>query len=205
MTDPIPAPADPAPAVPPAPAPVAPVAAAFDPESPAAKAWATAERARIAAEEGAKARTGSKENARQETLAEIAKMLGLGPKESIDPHQIAQQLAAAQAEARDLKIGAAVDRAARALRADDELVGAVLARAGKLTGLDPSADDFATKVEALVKAAVEANPRLLLTPAATPPAPAAQGPVGAFNGQPAGGPRVANLAGAIQAHYAQPR
>lgn len=186
-------------AVPTAPAPVAPpaVAAAFDPESPAVKAYLdkvlAKERARIAAEEGGRARDTARAGARNDALSEIATALGLKPAE-VDPAKVAADLTQAQAEARSLKIDRAIDRAARAAGADEDLVGAVLMRAGKLAGLDPSADDFATKTKALVDEAVAANPRLKLE---TTPAPAAQGAVNnGFNAPPAAGQRL-GLIGAV--------
>ena len=191
---PAPAPAEPA-------APVA-VPAAFDPASAPAevKAYIDAERRRIASDEAAKARLGSKATARAETLEEIAKALGLKPGE-VDPAEVARQLDAARGETRQLKIDRALDRAARALKADEDLVGAVLARTGKLADLDPTAVDFEDKIKALVEEAVTANPRLKLEITPAPVAPGGQAPVnGGFNGQPAAGARLP-LAQAIAAHY----
>jgi len=177
--------------------PAAPAVAKFDPNDPAIKAHLDKvladERKRIATEEGGKARDNARAGARDEALTKIAEALGIKPAE-VDPAKVAADLTSAQAEVRTLRIDRAIDVAARAAKADEQLVGAVLLRAGKLATLDPAAADFTAKVEALVKEAVAANPRLLLE--TTPPA-GAQGPVnGGFNAPPAAGQRL-GLIGAV--------
>lgn len=188
------------PAVPPTPAP------AFDPESPAIKAYLEAERKRIAVEEGGKARTLSKENARKEALADLAKAWGAEGDAQVDPKDAAAELIAArtaattaQAEARTLRIDQAIDRAAREAKADGDIVGALLAKAGKLADLDPGKGaEFVTAVKALVDEIVASNPRVLLdtgTPAG------GQAPVnGGFNGAPSDGQRP-SMSGAIANWY----
>jgi hypothetical protein len=124
------------------------------------------------------------ELAQAATLDAIAQALGLKGNEQPDPAALAQQLTAAQVEARQLKIERAVEKAARACEADEDLVTAVLAHGGKLAALDPSAGDFATAVEALVKTTVDANPRLK----STAPAPGAGRSGGDFPGGPTAPP-----------------
>lgn len=160
------------------------------------KAYLDAERKRIAAEEGGKARDAARataaETARTAVLADIAKTLGIKPAD-VDPAAVAAQLGSAQAEARQLRIDRAIDRAARQAGADEDLVGAVLARnkAAALAKLDPTADTFEADVAALVKAEVDGNPRLKLE-TVTPPggqAPVANG----FQAPPTSGQRPSML------------
>lgn len=88
-----------------------------------------------------------------------------------DPAEVAKQFAAerdtaaaeaaaARKEANALKVENALGKAARAHKADEDLLTAVLAHEGKLAGLDPAAADFATTLDALVKQTVEGNPKL---------------------------------------------
>jgi hypothetical protein len=155
----------------------------FDPAelSPAARKWLEGQLAKGRADADAKARTASKDNARAEVTKAIADALGITPKE-VDPAEVARQLTQAQSEARTLKIDRAIDRAARAAGADEDLVGAVLARKGALAKLDPSADDFDKRVADLVRAEVDGNPRLKLVADPEPPKPAAKGATGNFSG-----------------------
>lgn len=104
-------------------------------------------------------------------LDSIAKAVGVKSAEEVDPAALAQQLEAARAETRQLKVEKALSAAA-AGKADVGLLTAVLAHQGKLTGLDPTSATFATDVDALVAEAIEANPRLK----AEATAPAAAGP-----------------------------
>lgn len=171
----------------------------FDPANapPEVQAYLEAERKRIAAAEGGKARDTARATEREATLAKIAEALGLKPAE-VDPAQVAQELTTARAEARTAKIDRAVDTAARRAGADEDLVGAVLARKGLLADLDPAAADFADKVAALVKAEVDGNPRLKLE-TGTPPG--GQAPVnGGFGGAPNANQRP-GLLGAVANFY----
>lgn len=158
-----------APVVPPAPVPPAGTAPTVpdvlaDPAVKAAIAKATSD-----AE--AKARTGSKENARKEAVAEIqaaiAAALGTAPA-TVDPSALGAELAAARAQNNQLLRERAIGSAARVAGGDEDLVTAWLAHKNQaeLKALDPAAADFATKVEALVKAQIEANPKLKAGPAA---------------------------------------
>lgn len=119
------------------------------------------------------------EDAQAATLDTIAKALGLKTDEA-DPAQLAEQLTASQAEARQLKVERAIERAARGAEADEDLVTAVLAHGGQLASLDPAAEGFAEAVAELVASTVEANPRLKNT--APAPGPGRSG--GDFGGGP---------------------
>ena len=72
--------------------------------------------------------------------------------------QAAQQLA-------QVRTDQALTAAATQAGADAELLTLVLKGKGALTDLDPTADDFAAQVAALVDAEVAANPKLRATPA----------------------------------------
>jgi len=150
-------------------------ATAFDPKSLPAEAqeWMR----RQVAEADQKARITSKANAAKEAeaalTAKLATALGLAPDQATDPDKLAAQLTESQRELRVAKVERAIERAARAAGADDDLVTAVLLRDRKVGSLDPMADDFANQIGEMVKAAVAANPRLLL--GKPPSAPAAQG------------------------------
>jgi hypothetical protein len=115
--------------------------------------------AQAKADAEAKARQGSKDNARNEVLDQIASALGLKPKE-VDPAAIGAELASAREENRALRAQLAIGSAARKLGGDEDLVAAWLAHKGKLKDLDPTAGDFGAKLEALIKIEIEANPKL---------------------------------------------
>lgn len=185
------------PVAPPATPPAVPAAPAFDPTSPAAKAWADSERARIAAEEGAKARTGSKDAARKALLEE----LGL----AVDkPEDAAAALAAERAERKAERVQNAVERAAGRAGADDDLIAAYLASKGRLKDLDPSASDFADKVKGLIEAALVEKPSLKLATAAVVTPPGGQGPASGVvpGSQPPPAKRDPSLVNAYAKHYA---
>lgn len=174
----------PTPPAPPAPAPAPPAApAAFDPASlpPEARAYLDAQ---IRAAD-TRARTGTRDNAAKEARAALLKEL-TGGDANKTPEQIAEELRLAQTTAaeKDARINAllterAIAQACRApdVLGDGDLVAALLAHQGKLNGLDPSAADFDTKVQALVKATVAANPRLKIDPGPAVPAPGGSNPV----------------------------
>jgi hypothetical protein len=199
---------EPAPAAPPTPPPVppappapqptpVPAPPAFNPNSPEAIAWRDAERAKIAAEEGAKARTGSKDAARKELLAQ----LGI---EAEKPEDAAAALAAERAERKAERVQNAVERAAGKAGADDDLIAAYLAAKGRLKDLDPTASDFGDKVKALIDAALVEKPSLKLatTPAAVPPGGQGPGTSVVPGSTPAPGGRPTDLVSAYAKHYA---
>lgn len=174
-----PAPPAPAPGTPPTP----PAAGATDvtqtPEYRAAVAKA-------AADADAKARLAAKDNARQELLKELGTALGMAPAKATDPAQVAQEAAALKAENAELRAKLAVGDAARKHDADADMVTAMLAHKGLLKGLDPAAADYASKVEALVKAEVEGNPKLKNGTAAPTLTPGNSGPAAGGMGRGAG-------------------
>jgi hypothetical protein len=80
--------------------------------------------------------------------------------EPLDAAKLTEQLSAKDQALRALTVERALDKAARKNGADEDLLAAVLAHKGDLGKLDPSADDFTTQLDALVKSAVEGNPKL---------------------------------------------
>lgn len=151
---PAPSPA-PAPAPTPAPTPADPANLWDDP----AKAKAEIERLR---QENGKARTTAKEQAAQEARDELLKQLGLKPDgtENVDPDKLAKQLADKDSALLALQRETAAAKSARTAGAD---VDALLDRRSfvdDLNKLDPTANDFTTKLDALVKAAIEKDPKL---------------------------------------------
>jgi hypothetical protein len=140
--------------------------------------------AKAAADADAKARLGTAEKARQSVMDELATALGLKPKD-VDPAAVGAELAEARKEIVTLRTDAAVSTAARKLGGDEDMVTAWLSHKGKLKDLDPAASDFAGKVEAIVKAEIEANPKLKSAAPAAPPA--APGTLGASSTGMAGG------------------
>lgn len=194
-----------APAAPPAPAPAP---AVFDPAtlSPEAKAY-IAEQTRKADE---RARTTTRDNAAKtatdELTKKLAEALGIAPKEA-DPAKLTaelQQIKARNAEL--LQDRAIMDACGKPdVKADADLVGALLARQGKLKDLDPDASDFGAKVTALVAETVAANPRLRLDPAPAAPAPGGSAPVAPMAGGTGGEgrKRPGSIAEALLASRAQ--
>lgn len=155
--------------------------------------------AQAKADADAKARTGSKDAARNEVLDQIATALGIKPKE-VDPAAIGAELAKAREENASLKIQIAVGAAARSNGGDEDMVHAWLAHKGKLKGLDPAAADYSTKVEELVKAEIEANPKLKAAGPAVAVTPGASGASSTSMGGGAGGSgRVLGLGNALNA------
>jgi hypothetical protein len=101
------------------------------------------------------------ETAAQERVNKILEAAGIKTAdEPLDPAKLTEQLSAKDQAIRDLKVERALDKAARKAGADEDLLDAVLTRKGALAGLDPSATDFAQQLDALVKAEVDANPKL---------------------------------------------
>ena len=80
--------------------------------------------------------------------------------EPLDAAKLTADLSAKDQAIRALKVERALDKAARKAGADEDLLDAVLTRKGALAELDPSSDDFAQQLDALVKAEVDANPKL---------------------------------------------
>ena len=85
------------------------------------------------------------------------------------PEQVIEALTAerdnAAQQLAQMRTDQALTAAATQAGADAELLTLVLKGKGALTDLDPTADDFAAQVAALVDAEVAANPKLRATPA----------------------------------------
>jgi len=80
--------------------------------------------------------------------------------EPLDPAKLTADLSAKDQAIRALTVERALDKAARKNGADEDLLAAVLAHKGDLGKLDPTSEDFATQLDALVKSTVESNPKL---------------------------------------------
>ena len=101
------------------------------------------------------------ETAAQERVNKILEAAGIKTaEEPLDAAKLTEQLSAKDQSIRNLTVERALDKAARKAGADEDLLDAVLTRKGALAGLDPSATDFAQQLDALVKAEVDANPKL---------------------------------------------
>ncbi|MDN5380722.1 hypothetical protein QEP66_01070 [Streptomyces sp. LB8] len=129
-----------------------------------------------ARKEAGKQRTTAKQRAAEEAKRELAHQIGralgiVDDDQAPDPDQLAQQLAAEQARARQTAVELAVYRAAPAAGADPDALLDSRAFAAAVADLDPTDTDA---IKAAITAAVEANPRL----AAQQQAPRQQAPAG---------------------------
>lgn len=121
---------------------------------------------RDARAEAAKSRTTAKqtaaEQARQETLAQVAKALGIGQEgEPVDPAQLTEQIEYAQAVAFRSSVQLSVYRAAGRLSADADALldsNSFIDSLDDLTEDDPQSPEFAAAVEAKVQEALEKHP-----------------------------------------------
>lgn len=109
--------------------------------------------------EAAKHRTEKKKTESQ--LAAVLKALGVG--DEVDPDKLKTQLAEKDKRIRTLALEKAFGKVAEKLGADPDLTLAVLHRKGVLDTLDADDAKFTTALEAEVKAALEANPKLKAT------------------------------------------
>lgn len=162
-----PAPAAAAPENPAAPAPKAP--------EPPANPWdnpetAKAEIERLRKENGAErvnAKAKAADEARNELLAQINKALGK-EEEPLDPAKLTADLAASQQAAKQARVELAVFKVAPAVNGDPAALLDSTSFLKSLESVDPT--DTAA-VQAAISAAVEANPRLGVTPGTRTPAP----------------------------------
>jgi len=103
-------------------------------------------------------------------LAAMLKAAGIGNED--DPVKAAEdaraEAAKSAAQLREVRLENALGRSARSANADEDLLTAVLLRDGSLNQLDPNAADFKTSLDALVKQAIEANPKLKATSGRAP-------------------------------------
>lgn len=116
-------------------------------------------------DEAGKARTTAKANAAAEARTalaqEIGKALGLvKDDETPDPAKLTEQLTTAQTAQRAALVELAVFKAAGNHKADPAALLDSRAFLASVTDLDPSGSDFAAKVDAAIKAAVDGNPKL---------------------------------------------
>jgi hypothetical protein len=135
--------------------------------------------------------------AKEEWAEKIARAFGLVEDVPGDPEvtpeqrveQVTAQLEKAQGEHRGAQVELAIWKAAHAHGANPQRLTDSRAFMSKVGGLDPSADDFASKVEAAIGAAVTADdyykaaPPPGQVPAGPPPVPSG----GEFAGGPRGG------------------
>lgn len=141
------------------------------PEQPPAGETAEAKAARLEAEvsrlrrENGSQRVTAKQKAADEAKAELAQQIGkaLGivkDDEPVDPERLAADLQTAQQQAREARVHLAVHQTAGTAGADPLALLDSSSFLAKVGTLDPTADGFAGKVEAAIKEAVAANPRL---------------------------------------------
>jgi hypothetical protein len=168
------------------------------PDDPAALKTMIAELRR----ENASDRTGAKQTAAEEARAEMAQQIGkalglIKDDEPADPAKLTEQLTATQAQARQAAVELAVFRAAGSYQGDPNALLDSRAFLTKVADLDPTAADFAAKVDAAIKDAVTSNPKLKTVQAA-----------GASGADHAGGSgeqrntgKPLPLAQAVSAHY----
>lgn len=162
-----------APPVPPPPAPSAPPTPAPTNDVKSLPDWAQKIITDANAEAG-KARTTAKANAAAEAREQLLKDLGLlKPDETPDPAKLAAELGekdtrlASLAEStRTQAIELAAYKAAGKHEANPAALLDSRAFLESVKGLDPSADDFATKLDTAIKTAVEANQQLRMVPGA---------------------------------------
>ncbi|MDT0432799.1 hypothetical protein [Streptomyces salyersiae] len=142
-------------------------------EDPAATIARLTSELTAARQEAGKTRVTAKQKAADDARASLAqdigKALGLVKDDApADPAQLTQQLAAEQAKARANAVELAAYKAAQTEGARADRLLNSRAFADRLAGLDPAAEDFATKLTAAIKAEVATDPALYRTgPAGT--------------------------------------
>lgn len=122
-------------------------------------------------DEAAKNRTGktAAEEQQQKILKAVAQAAGLkieGDDEQPDPAKLTEELTKTQQQAREAAVQLAVYRTAGKNQGDPDALLDSRAFLTKVADLDPTAADFATKVETAIKDAVKDNPKLKATQAA---------------------------------------
>lgn len=115
------------------------------------------------------------EQAQQDAIRALAKAAGIeipGDTDAApDPAQLAQELTTAQQASRQAAVELAVYKTASKHSGDPEALLDSRAFLANVATLDPTAEDFTTSVDAAIKAALDANPKLK----AARPGPAASG------------------------------
>lgn len=165
---------------------------------------------REARAEAAKSRTTAKQNAaeqaRQETLAQVAKALGIGQDgEPVDPAELTEQIEQAQAAAFRSSVELGVYRTATALGADPEALldsNRFIDSLDDLVEQDPRSPEFTQALEAKIREILEQHPSKYKANGQAPAGPPAPRP------DPSQGPRgpqpqrfSGSLTDAIKAHY----
>lgn len=103
------------------------------------------------------------EQQQKDVVRAFAKAAGIelpGDEQAPDPAALTQQLTATQAQARQAAVELAVYRAAGTHQGDPNALLDSRAFLTKVGDLDPTANDFAAKVDAAIKDAVTTNPKL---------------------------------------------
>jgi hypothetical protein len=203
------APAEPAQLQPNPPAPAGPAPSSTE-DIAALPEWAQ-KAIRDARNEAAKSRTTAKqtaaEQARQETLAQVAKALGIGKEgEPVDPAQLTEQIEQAQAVAFRSSVELGVYRAATALGVDPDALldsNRFIDTLDDLVDEDPRSPEFAKALETKIREIVEQHPNKYKANGQAPVGPSAPRP------DPSQGPRgtqpprfSGSLTDAVKAHYA---
>ncbi|MFD5711332.1 hypothetical protein ACFWHW_13195 [Streptomyces pharetrae] len=131
----------------------------FEGEFDPAKAARLVENLRTQVDEEKTKRT-ALETQFSEFMAKFGQLFGGGEEKKLTPEEIAQKAQESDQQARQATVKLAVFQTASKHGADPEalLDSASFERA--ISKLDPTADTFAANVEAAIKKAVEANPRL---------------------------------------------
>lgn len=195
------------------PAGLAPVVAPATEDITSLPDWAQ-KQIRDARAEAAKSRTTAKqtaaEEARQQTLAQVAKALGMGTEgEPVDPAALTAQIEAAQNAAWVSSVELQVHRAAAALGADPEALldsNAFRDTLDDLVDEDPRSADFATALQTKVQEALAKNPTKYRANGQAPSTPAAPRPDPSQGSRGGAQPRFSgNLTEAISQHYANLR
>ncbi len=131
----------------------------------------------------------------QKSLTEkLGRTLGFVDDAPLAPEELLQQASAREAqlsaerdtvatELRMLRIEKALNAAAEKHDGDTSILAPYLTGTGALAQLDPTADDFASQVDAVVSAAVESNPKLKKAPVQAA-APRSGGDLSGGNGSP---------------------
>ncbi|WP_447643175.1 hypothetical protein [Nocardioides zeae] len=152
-------------------------------------------------DEAAKNRTGKSaaEERQQAIMVAVAKAAGLkiDGDDQPTPEQLAEQLNASQTQAREAAVQLAVYREAAKHQGDPDALLDSRAFLAKVSDLDPTAGDFASKVETAIKDAVNSNPKLKTVQAAG--SSSADHGAGGSGEQQARTPK--SLADAVGGHY----
>lgn len=195
MADPTPTPPTPTPDPAPVPAPATPPSPTPSPADDDGKGGKDAILADLAKErdkrQSIEKQLADAQSAQQTTLDNIAKALGLKSDETPDPEKLTAQLTTEQAKAREAAVQLAVYRNASAAGANPDALLDSASFLRTLAEVDPTNADA---VNAAIKTAIDANPRLKAT-TEDPFPTAGQAGIGVTGGGSVpGDPRSADLA-----------